>query len=232
MTRGHHVASYPLFVPLAWGVSADHRGVRMDATRAADGCRSGDGRSAGAIVSVRHAYIRGRAGDRAGPQCVGDPAAAVVSLLGWMMTIKGAGLLLVPAAGWTALPGTMHYPSHSSVYTIFPAIVEAYLTYAAFVRKREQKAVSQSRAPKRRVALKVLILLSAIAAGRTRRACGRCLPHVPWPQHDVRSSTRSSHCPDRASAFRRRRTADWTCLNAASAHGDLGSAAHTVARCG
>jgi hypothetical protein len=27
----------------------------------------------------------------------GDPAAAVVSLLGWMMTIKGAALLLVPA---------------------------------------------------------------------------------------------------------------------------------------
>jgi hypothetical protein len=29
----------------------------------------------------------------------GDPAAAVVSLLGWMMTIKGAALLLVPVAG-------------------------------------------------------------------------------------------------------------------------------------
>jgi hypothetical protein len=29
----------------------------------------------------------------------GDPASAVVSLLGWMMTIKGAALLLVPAAG-------------------------------------------------------------------------------------------------------------------------------------
>src|SRR5215472_10880683 len=28
-----------------------------------------------------------------------DPAAAVVSFLGWMMTIKGAALLLVPAAG-------------------------------------------------------------------------------------------------------------------------------------
>jgi hypothetical protein len=37
-----------------------------------------------------------------------DPAAAVVSLLGWMMTIKGAALLLVPAAGWTALLGIRH----------------------------------------------------------------------------------------------------------------------------
>ena len=51
----------------------------------------------------------------------GDPPAAVVSLLGWMMTIKGAGLLLVPAAGWTALLGAMHYPSHFGVYTIIPA---------------------------------------------------------------------------------------------------------------
>ena len=27
--------------------------------------------SAGAIVGVRHVYVRGRAGDRAGPQCLG-----------------------------------------------------------------------------------------------------------------------------------------------------------------
>jgi hypothetical protein len=66
----------------------------------------------------------------------GDPAAAVVSLLGWMMTIKGAGLLLVPAAGWTALLADMHYPSHSGVYTIIPAVAGAYLTYAGFVRRR------------------------------------------------------------------------------------------------
>ena len=55
---------------LTWCVSAGHGGVRMDATRAADGRRSGDGRSAGAIVGVRHAYVRGRAGDRSGPQCL------------------------------------------------------------------------------------------------------------------------------------------------------------------
>jgi len=40
----------------------------------------------------------------------GDPAAVVVSLLGWMMTIKGAGLMLIPSAGWAALLGAMHYP--------------------------------------------------------------------------------------------------------------------------
>ena len=66
----------------------------------------------------------------------GDPPAAVVSLLGWMMTLKGAALLLIPAAGWTALLGVMHYPTHSGVYTIVPALAGAYLTYAGFVRQR------------------------------------------------------------------------------------------------
>jgi hypothetical protein len=74
----------------------------------------------------------------------GDPSAAVVSLLGWMMTIKGAGLLLVPAAGWTAMLAAIHYPSHSSVYTIIPALSGAYLTYAGFVRQRQQRAGRES----------------------------------------------------------------------------------------
>ena len=74
----------------------------------------------------------------------GDPPAAVVSLLGWMMTIKGAALLLVPAAGWTALLADMHYPSHSGVYTIIPALAGAYLTYAGFVRQRSQRARRES----------------------------------------------------------------------------------------
>ena len=74
----------------------------------------------------------------------GDPAAAVVSLLGWMMTIKGAALLLVPAAGWTALLGVMHYPSHYGVYTIIPALAGAYLTYSEFARQRQQRAGRES----------------------------------------------------------------------------------------
>ena len=65
-----------------------------------------------------------------------DPPAAGVSLLGWMMTIKRAALLLIPAAGWTALLGAMHYPTHSGVYTIIPAMAGADLTYAGFVRQR------------------------------------------------------------------------------------------------
>src|SRR5262249_15470555 len=65
-----------------------------------------------------------------------DPGATGVLLLGGVMAIKGAALLLVPAAGWTALLGAMHYPSHSGVYTIIPALAGAYLTYAGFARSR------------------------------------------------------------------------------------------------
>jgi len=66
-----------------------------------------------------------------------DPAAAVVSFLGWMMTIKGAGLLLIPTALWKALLDAMHYPSYFGVYTILPAAAGLYLTYAGFVRQRQ-----------------------------------------------------------------------------------------------
>jgi uncharacterized membrane protein len=65
-----------------------------------------------------------------------DPAAAVVSLLGWITAIKGAGLLLIPAAGWKAVLDAMHYPSHFGIYTILPAVAGAYLTYAGFIRRR------------------------------------------------------------------------------------------------
>lgn len=63
-------------------------------------------------------------------------AAGVVSLLGWLMTIKGAALLLVPATGWKAFLDALHYPSHPWVYTIIPAVAGAYLTYAGFTPRR------------------------------------------------------------------------------------------------
>jgi hypothetical protein len=62
--------------------------------------------------------------------------AAVVSLLGWLMTIKGAALLLIPAAGWKAFLGALHFPSHPAIDTIISAVVGAYLIYAGFVRRR------------------------------------------------------------------------------------------------
>lgn len=63
-------------------------------------------------------------------------ADAMISFLGWAMTLKGAALLLVPPSGWVALLGAMHYPSHSVVYTIVPAAAGLYLTYAGFFSRR------------------------------------------------------------------------------------------------
>ena len=62
--------------------------------------------------------------------------AQVVSLLGWLMTIKGAALLLIPAAGWKAFLSALHYPSHPAADTIIPVLVGAYLIYAGFVRRQ------------------------------------------------------------------------------------------------
>src|SRR5271155_3714154 len=62
--------------------------------------------------------------------------AQVVSLLGWLMTIKGAALLLIPATGWKAFLSALHYPSHPAADPIIPALVGAYLIYAGFVRRR------------------------------------------------------------------------------------------------
>jgi hypothetical protein len=61
--------------------------------------------------------------------------AALVSLLGWLLTIEGAALLLIPAAGLKAFFGA-HVSPHFAIDTIFSTVVGAYLTYAGFVRRR------------------------------------------------------------------------------------------------
>jgi hypothetical protein len=66
-------------------------------------------------------------------------AGAIITLLGWLMTIKGAALLLVPAAGWTAMLSALHYPSHSGVYTVIAVAVGAYLIYAGFFQSKPMR---------------------------------------------------------------------------------------------
>jgi len=131
----HHVASYPLFVPLAWCVSAGDGGVRMDATRVADGCLSRTVRSAGAIVVFGMLTFASGLAIVLGHNDWSNNPAQVVSLLGWLMTIKGAALLLIPATGWKAFLSAVHYPSHPVLDTIIPGLVGAYLIYAGFVRR-------------------------------------------------------------------------------------------------
>ena len=79
------------------GVSAGDGGVRMDATRVADGCLSSAVRSTGAIVGVRHAYLRVRAGGRAGSQClrITERGAAICGCAGLM---HNAAVLFAPVS--------------------------------------------------------------------------------------------------------------------------------------
>ena len=65
-----------------------------------------------------------------------NPPAALVSLLGWLMTSEGAAMLLIPAAGWKAFLRALHFPSHPALDTIVAAVVGAYLIYAGFVRRQ------------------------------------------------------------------------------------------------
>jgi hypothetical protein len=48
------------------------------------------------------------------------------------------GRVTAGSGGWLdSLLDAMHYPSHSGVYTIIPALAGAYLTYSGFARRRQ-----------------------------------------------------------------------------------------------
>jgi hypothetical protein len=66
-------------------------------------------------------------------------AAVIVTLLGWLMTIKGAALLLVLDANWTAILSALRYPSYSSVHTVILVVGGAHLTYAGFFRSKPMR---------------------------------------------------------------------------------------------
>ena len=107
----------------------------MDPTRVVDGCLSCGVRSAGAIVCVGHAHLRGGLAVVLGHNDWSNNPAGVVSLLGWLLTIEGAALLLIPAAGWKAFLG-VHFPKYPAIDTIVSAVMGAYLIYAGFVQRR------------------------------------------------------------------------------------------------
>jgi hypothetical protein len=89
--------------------SGDGR-VRMDATRVADGCLSSAVRSPGLLWVYGMLTFASGLAVVLGHNVWSNNPAAVVSLLGWLMTIKGAALLLIPATGWKAFLGALHYP--------------------------------------------------------------------------------------------------------------------------
>jgi len=134
--RAHHVASYPLFVPPA--------GVFLLVTAVSEWTQP-------ALLTVVFPglfdqpgllWVFGMFTFASGLAIVlghndwSNNSAQVVSLLGWLMTIKGAALLLIPATGWKAFLSAVHYPSHPVLDTIIPGLVGAYLIYAGFVRRQ------------------------------------------------------------------------------------------------
>ena len=133
--RAHHVASYPLFVPPARCfllVTAVSHWTQPEFLTVV---------SLGMFDQPGLLWVFGMLTFTSGLAVVlghndwSNNPAALVSFLGWLLTIEGAALLLIPAAGWKAILGA-HFPSHAVLGTIISAVMGAYLTYAGLVRRR------------------------------------------------------------------------------------------------
>jgi hypothetical protein len=88
----------------------------------------------GLVVIALHPYWRG-------------PAAAIVSLLGWLTVFKGIGLMVFPQVylpmGHTVLNATPWW----QIVSVFVALVGLYLTYVGWVPARSHTTSHQSVRP-------------------------------------------------------------------------------------
>ena len=65
----------------------------------------------------------------------GGPAPVIVTILGWLMLIKGTGLVVVPAAGWAGALQASHYAEYYPVWISIPLILGIYLTIFGFTAR-------------------------------------------------------------------------------------------------
>jgi len=62
----------------------------------------------------------------------GSAVAVIVTVLGWLLLIKGAALVIVPASGWTTAVLASHYADYYLAWAAIPLILGGYLTFAGF----------------------------------------------------------------------------------------------------
>jgi hypothetical protein len=65
---------------------------------------------------------------------------AIVTILGWLMLIRGVGLIVVPAPGWAGAMDVSRYLEYYPVWVAIPLILGAYLTIAGFVARGSESA--------------------------------------------------------------------------------------------
>lgn len=70
----------------------------------------------------------------------GGAMPVIVTVLGWLMLLKGLGLLVVPATGWMQVLSVSRYAQFYPAYGAVALVLGAYLTFAGFSARRAGQA--------------------------------------------------------------------------------------------
>jgi uncharacterized membrane protein len=62
----------------------------------------------------------------------GGPAPLVVTILGWLLLLKGAALVIIPPAAWVGIVQASRFADLYPWYGLVPLVLGAYLTFAGF----------------------------------------------------------------------------------------------------
>jgi hypothetical protein len=60
----------------------------------------------------------------------------VVTILGWLLLLKGAALVVIPGNQWVGIVQASHFASLYVLYGVLPAVLGIYLTAAGFAAGR------------------------------------------------------------------------------------------------
>jgi putative exporter of polyketide antibiotics len=69
----------------------------------------------------------------------GGAAAVLVTILGWLMLLKGAALVIIPAGSWPAIVQASRFADFYPVYGILPLVLGVYLTFAGFSARHRRE---------------------------------------------------------------------------------------------
>jgi hypothetical protein len=66
----------------------------------------------------------------------GGAVPVVVTVLGWLMLLKGAALVVVPQVLWVGIVQASGFADHYAIYGMLPLVLGAWLTFAGFRGRR------------------------------------------------------------------------------------------------
>jgi hypothetical protein len=62
----------------------------------------------------------------------GGATPVVVTVLGWLLLLKGAALVVIPPAAWDGIVQASHFADLYGLYGVLPLVLGVYLTFAGF----------------------------------------------------------------------------------------------------